>query len=90
MRILVVGAGIAGLAAARALTRAGQAVEVVERAAGQCSTPRGTTNASFGPRSTSPSRSRMVTDPASTRKNSSVSGWVCQTNSPSNLASLTS
>ena len=34
MRILVVGAGIAGLAAARALTRAGQAVEVVERAAG--------------------------------------------------------
>ena len=34
MRILVVGAGIAGLAAARALTRAGQAVAVVERAAG--------------------------------------------------------
>ena len=34
MRILVVGAGIAGLAAARALTRADQAVEVVERAAG--------------------------------------------------------
>jgi FAD-dependent urate hydroxylase len=34
VRILVVGAGIAGLAAARALTRAGQAVEVVERAPG--------------------------------------------------------
>lgn len=33
MRILVVGAGIAGLAAGRALTRAGHAVEVVERAA---------------------------------------------------------
>ena len=37
-----------------------------------------------------PSRSRMVIDPASTRKNSSVSGWLCQTKSPSNLASLTS
>jgi 2-polyprenyl-6-methoxyphenol hydroxylase-like FAD-dependent oxidoreductase len=34
VRILVVGAGIAGLAAGRALTRAGHAVEVVERAAG--------------------------------------------------------
>ena len=34
MRILVVGAGIAGLAAARTLTRSGHAVEVVERAAG--------------------------------------------------------
>ena len=35
MRILVVGAGIAGLAAGRALTRAGHTVEVVERASGQ-------------------------------------------------------
>jgi 2-polyprenyl-6-methoxyphenol hydroxylase-like FAD-dependent oxidoreductase len=34
VQILVVGAGIAGLASARALTRAGHVVEVVERAAG--------------------------------------------------------
>jgi len=44
--------------------------------------PRGTTNSSRGPRTTSRSRIWMVSWPPSTRKNSSVSGCMCQVNSP--------
>src|SRR5262245_44963793 len=49
---------------------------------GLCSTPRGTTNISPARSVTSPSRSWMVISPSSTMKTSSVSGWVCQMNSP--------
>src|SRR5206468_3398609 len=51
-------------------------------AEGLCSTPRGTTNISPARRATSPSRRWMVISPSSTMKTSSVSGWVCQMNSP--------
>jgi RNA polymerase sigma-70 factor (ECF subfamily) len=57
---------------------------------GQCSTPRGTTNNSPGPSSTSPSRSWMRSRPCSTRKKSSVSACECQTNSPFTFTTMMS
>src|SRR5258708_11172324 len=59
-------------------------------ATGQCSAPLGTTKTSPGPRVTSPSRSRIVIRPCSTRKKSSVSSCLCQTNSPLTLTTMRS
>src|SRR5919106_1753248 len=56
---------------------------------GQCSTPLATTKRSPGPSSTSPSRICMVNRPAITRKSSSVSSCLCQTQSPWTLTSCT-
>lgn len=55
---------------------------------GLCSTPRGTTYISPGPRCTAPSRKSMRRRPARTMKVSSVSAWLCQTKSPSIFTSL--
>ena len=55
---------------------------VSSSAFGQCSTPRGTTKSSPGSSTTSRSRSWIVSRPARTRKKSSVSSCLCQTNSP--------
>src|SRR5207253_20974 len=57
-------------------------------ARGLCSLPRGTTNISPGARTTLPSRKSMVSSPSTTMNASSVSGWLCQTKSPSTRASL--
>src|SRR5688572_5329423 len=59
-------------------------------ATGRCSTPFGTTKSSPGPRWTSRSRSSIVRWPLSTRKRSSVSSCLCQTNSPWALTTITS
>lgn len=55
---------------------------------GLCSTPRGTTYISPGPRCTAPSRKSMRRRPERTMKVSSVSAWLCQTKSPSIFTSL--
>src|SRR5690606_38295186 len=74
--------------------RSTSTADVSTAARGRCSTPRGTTNRSCGPsttdRSAPSSRRSIVSSPASTRNSSSVSGCVCQTNSPSTLTTLTS
>src|SRR5262249_31470306 len=57
-------------------------------ATGLCSTPFGTTNISPVLSSTRPSRNSIVIWPSRTMKTSSVSLWLCQTNSPSILTSL--
>ena len=57
---------------------------------GWCGVPRGTTYTSPGPSSTSPASIRIVSRPDSTRKNSSVSGWLCRVNSPEARATRTS
>src|SRR5687768_11696321 len=59
-------------------------------ATGRCSTPLGTTNSSPGPRWTSRSRSSIVRCPLRTRKRSSVSSCLCQTNSPWAFTTITS
>ncbi len=57
-------------------------------ATGRCSTPRGTTYMSPGPRSTEPLRSSIRIRPASIRKNSSVSSCRCQLKTPLTFTSI--
>jgi len=51
-------------------------------ARGLCSFPLGTTYISPGPSVTAPSRKSMTSSPLTTMNVSSVSAWLCQTNSP--------
>src|SRR5258708_22987358 len=59
-------------------------------ATGQCSTPFGTMYICPGPRVTVRSRSWMSSTPFRTRKKSSVSSCLCQTNSPFTFTTMTS
>ena len=63
--------------------------QVSALAEGWCSTPCGTTIHSPGLTTTSPSRSRIVSSPLTTRKSSSSTSWWCQMKSPDTRVSFT-
>jgi hypothetical protein len=72
----------ASVAGVNDAARLQQSAAVSTSALGQCSAPRGMTRSSRGLSAPLPSRIWIFSSPSTTRKDSSVSGCLCQVNSP--------